>query len=69
MASTLFGAIRRTADYVAVADDPAQAAKDGDEVLTLLLASFRRRSGLAAAGPMPDRCRYPIAPGGRSSIT
>lgn len=41
VASTLFGAIRRTADYVAVADDPAQAAKDGDEVLTLLLASFR----------------------------
>lgn len=41
MASTLFGAIRRTADFVAVADDPAQAAEDGDEVLTILLQSFR----------------------------
>lgn len=40
-AATLFGAIRRMADYVAVADDPAQAARDGDTVLHALLEGLR----------------------------
>lgn len=40
-ASTLFGAIRRMADFVAVADDPAQAAHDGDVVLHALLDGLR----------------------------
>jgi AcrR family transcriptional regulator len=39
--ATLFGAIRRMADYVAVADDPAQAAADGDAVLHALLDGLR----------------------------
>lgn len=41
VASTLFGAIRRTADYVAVADDPTAAARDGDQVLATLLDGLR----------------------------
>jgi AcrR family transcriptional regulator len=40
-ASTLFGAIRRMADFVAGADDPAQAARDGDTVLRALLDGLR----------------------------
>ena len=43
VASTLFGAIRRMADYVAVADEPVAAARDGDEVLTTLLQGLRPR--------------------------
>jgi AcrR family transcriptional regulator len=41
VASTLFGAIRRMADFVAVAPDPAVAAREGDEVLTTLLEGLR----------------------------
>lgn len=41
VASTLFGAIRRMADYVAVADDPATAAREGGEVLREVLAGLR----------------------------
>lgn len=41
VASTLFGAIRRMADYVAVAENPTVAARDGDEVLATLLQSLR----------------------------
>jgi AcrR family transcriptional regulator len=41
VASTLFGAVRRMADFVAVADDPAQAARDGAAVLTSLLDGLR----------------------------
>lgn len=40
-ASTLFGAIRRMADHVAVADDPVAAAADGDVVLHALLDGLR----------------------------
>lgn len=40
-ASTLFGAIRRMADFVAGADDPDQAARDGDTVLRALLDGLR----------------------------
>ncbi|HEU5149281.1 MAG TPA: TetR family transcriptional regulator [Iamia sp.] len=39
--ATLFGAIRRMADYVAVADDPGAAARDGDAVLHALLEGLR----------------------------
>ena len=39
--SVLFGAVRRMADVVAVADDPAAAAKDGIEVIEALLAGLR----------------------------
>lgn len=42
MASTLFGAIRRTADFVAVSEHPSEAAREGDEVLAVILDSFRR---------------------------
>jgi len=41
VASPLFGAIRRMADYVAVADHPADAARDGDAVLTTMLDALR----------------------------
>jgi AcrR family transcriptional regulator len=39
--SVLFGAIRRMADVVAVADDPAAAARDGIEVIEAVLAGLR----------------------------
>lgn len=41
VSSTLFGAIRRMADFVAVAEDPVAAARDGDEVLHTLLDGLR----------------------------
>lgn len=41
VASTLFGAIRRMADFVAVADDPDTAAADGGLVLREVLAALR----------------------------
>lgn len=41
VASTLYGAIRRMADFVAQADDPARAAADGDTVIRTLLAGLR----------------------------
>jgi AcrR family transcriptional regulator len=44
VASTLFGAIRRMADFVAVAADPAEAAREGDEVLATLLEGLRPTS-------------------------
>lgn len=40
-ASTLFGAIRRMADYIATAEDPVQAARDGDLVLRALVDGLR----------------------------
>lgn len=40
-ASILFGAIRRMADVVAVADDPATAARDGEVALTAVLDGLR----------------------------
>lgn len=41
VASTLYGAIRRMADFVAQADDPAQAAQDGEVVIRALLDGLR----------------------------
>lgn len=40
-ASILFGAIRRMADAVAIADDPTTAARDGNEALTAVLDGLR----------------------------
>lgn len=41
LAATLFGAVRRMADFVAVADDPARTAREGGEVLQVILDALR----------------------------
>ena len=50
VASTLFGAIRRMADYVAVASEPDEAARDGDEVLATLLHGLRPETAKVRRG-------------------